>query len=385
MAESFHTEGEHSEMFFRPLFAKIDLSRIERNVRYLKGLTSPGCKFMAVVKSDAYGHGDVEVAKAALDAGADCLGVALVEEAQNLVRAGIGPPIFLLFEPPPSSADEVVSLGLTSSVCTKGYALALSKAASRMGCEIGVHLKVDTGMRRVGIEVSEVTQFVEFLQSLKGVRVEGIYTHFAMAHQPESDFTSRQMALFEAASSEAEKVLGKKLVKHAANSAALLCFPASHYDMVRVGISMYGLPPSPALARHCRSLEPALSLEGRVSCVKEVGAGEGISYGLTYAPREGTRIAVIPIGYGDGFRRSLSEKGEVLIKGMRRRVAGTICMDLSMIDVGDAAVEAGTRFVIIGKDDNEEITADEIAQKIGTINYEVLCMIGKRVPRIYVR
>lgn len=385
MAENFHTDGEHSEMFFRPLFAKIDLSRIERNVRYLKGLTSSGCKFMAVVKSDAYGHGDVEVARAALGAGADCFGIALVEEAQSLRRAGIESPIFLLFEPPPTAADEVVSLGLTSSVYTKDYALALSEAASRAGCEIGVHLKVDTGMRRVGIEASEVIQFVEFLRNLEGVRMEGIYTHFAMAHQPESDFTERQMAIFGAASSEAEKVLGKKLVKHAANSAGVLCFPDSHYDMVRVGISMYGLSPSSALEQRCQNLEPALSLEGRVSYVREVKAGEGISYGLTYAPTSDTRIAVIPIGYGDGFRRNLSERGEVLIGGVRRPIAGTICMDLSMVDVGDAAVEAGTRFVVIGRDGNEEITADEVAQKISTINYEVVCMIGKRVPRIYVR
>jgi len=237
-------------------------------------------------------------------------------------------------------------------------------------------------MRRVGVHPGNVGDLARLLAGLPGLSVEGIYTHFAVATEPEDPFTEKQMDLFEAAAAEAEELLGRSLARHAANSAGVLAFPRSHYDMVRVGIAMYGLPPSEHF-RDVTELRPALSLKGEVALVKKVAAGEGISYGLTYAPIGDTYIATIPIGYADGLPRILSGKAEVLIDGTRRSVVGTICMDLSMVELGPEPVPPGTPFVIIGNDGDEEITADEIAEKLGTINYEVVCMISARVPRVY--
>ena len=337
---------------------------------------------MAVVKANAYGHGDVEVSKAALSAGACCLGVALTEEAERLRSAGFSCPVYLLFEPPPEAAGSVLDNDIICAAYTPELAKALSAEAEKRGTTARVHLKVDTGMRRVGVHPGDVAGFARLLAGLPGLYVEGIYTHFAVATEPDDPFTEKQMDLFDTAASEAEKLLGRSLLKHAANSAGVLAFPRSRYDMVRVGIAMYGLSPSERFG-DVTELRPALSLEGEVALVKKVAAGEGISYGLTYAPSEETFIATLPIGYADGFSRILSGKAEVLIGGTRRPVVGTICMDLSMVELGPEAVPPGTPFVIIGNDGGEEITADEVAEKCGTINYEVVCMISARVPRVY--
>lgn len=349
---------------------------------YLKSLLPSECLFMAVVKANAYGHGDIEVSKAALSAGADCLGVALAEEAERLRKAGLSCPVYLLFEPPPEAAGSVLDSGVICSVYTPELAEALSRETEKRGTTARVHIKVDTGMRRVGVHPGNVGDLARLLAGLPGLSVEGIYTHFAVATEPEDPFTEKQMDLFEAAAAEAEELLGRSLARHAANSAGVLAFPRSHYDMVRVGIAMYGLPPSEHF-RDVTELRPALSLKGEVALVKKVAAGEGISYGLTYAPIGDTYIATIPIGYADGLPRILSGKAEVLIDGTRRSVVGTICMDLSMVELGPEPVPPGTPFVIIGNDGDEEITADEIAEKLGTINYEVVCMISARVPRVY--
>ena len=366
----------------RPLEARVDLGNIKHNVAYMKGLLPAECLFMAVVKANAYGHGDVEVSKAALSAGADSLGVALVEEAERLRGAGLSCPVYLLFEPPPEAAGSVLDNNIICAVYTHELAKALSGEAEKRGVTARVQLKVDTGMRRVGVHPGDVAGFARLLAGLPGLSVEGIYTHFAVATEPDDTFTEKQMDLFESAASEAEQLLGRPLLKHAANSAGVLAFPRSHYDMVRVGIAMYGLPPSERFG-DVTGLIPALSLVGEISLVKKVGAGEGISYGLTYAPSAEAYIACIPIGYADGFSRILSGRAEVLIDGTRRPVVGTICMDLSMVELGVKPVSTGNRFVVIGKDGDEEITAEEIAGKLGTINYEVVCMISARVPRIY--
>lgn len=366
----------------RPLEARVNLDDIEHNVAYLKSLIPGNCRFMAVVKANGYGHGDIEVSRASLDAGADCLGVALVEEAVKLRRAGFDCPLYLLFEPAPEAADLVVEHDIVCSIYTGEFARALSTEAGKRGMPARVHIKVDTGMRRVGIDVKGAGDFAELLGGLPGVEVEGICTHFAVADKPDNPFTDGQMDAFEAAAEVAEKALGRPLVRHAANSAAVLAFARSHYDMVRVGIAMYGLAPS-ALVPHIEKLRPALSLVGEVVFVKKVAAGEGISYGLEYAPEEDTCIATIPIGYADGLSRLLSGKAEVLVGGGRRPVVGTICMDLCMVDLGGEPVPEGTPVVVIGRQDSEEITVDEVAGRLGTINYEVVCMISSRVPRVH--
>ncbi len=367
----------------RPVVARVDLSAVRGNVAYLNSLTSSGCGFMAVVKANAYGHGDLEVAGAALAGGADCLGVALLEEAERLREAGFECPVYLLFEPPPSAARRVVEGDITCSLYTRGMAEALSGAAAGARKKARVHVKVDTGMRRVGIHPDSVRDFSRLLDGLPGVEVEGVYTHFAVATEPDNPFTGRQMDLFEGAAAEAEEALGHPLVKHAANSAGVMAFPRSHYDMVRVGIAMLGMPPSGHFAG-VRELKPALSLAGEVAFVKKVDAGEGISYGLLYGPSEQAWIATLPLGYADGMSRILNGKAEVLIKGARRPVVGVICMDACMVDLGPEPVEPGTPFVVIGADGSEEITAAEVADRLGTINYEVTCMISPRVPRVYI-
>lgn len=374
---------DYERRILRPFAAKVDLGSIERNIGYLKGILEPGCRFMAVVKANGYGHGDVEVSKAALRAGAHCLGVAILEEAVRLRAAGIDCPVHLLFEPPPEAAGVVVEHRVVCSVYTVDFARALAERAQREGVLLPVHVKVDTGMRRVGIIPEQVGDFVSILRGLDGIKVEGIYTHFATADDPDSGFTKDQIDRFLEAVDEAESVLARRLVRHAANSAGVLMFKRSHLDMARVGIAMYGLHPSVSSPRFPK-LEPALSLEGEVALVKKVGSGEGISYGLTYSPESDVHIGTLPVGYADGFSRILSNRAEVLIGGERKRIVGNICMDLCMVELGREPVEEGTPFVLIGRQGKGEITADEVAARLGTINYEVLCMISSRVPRVYI-
>lgn len=374
--------AEPPEMI-RPLAATVNLADIRHNVRFLKSRTPKGCLFMAVVKANAYGHGDAQVAEAALEAGADCLGVAIVEEAARLRGSGFDCPVYLLFEPPPAGASRAVELDVTCSVYTDEFARALSKAARAQGKTARVHVKVDSGMHRVGINPSDAAGFAKTVDALPSVEVTGIYTHFAVATEPDDPFTMRQLDAFGDAASQTENALGRKLVKHAANSGALLAFPESHYDMVRVGIAMLGLMPSDAFLGETE-LKPALTLAGEVAFVKKVAAGEGISYGLNFAPSADTYIATLPIGYADGFSRILSGKAEALIGGRRRPVVGTICMDVCMADLGGEPVDPGTKFVLIGADGSDRISAEEVAHKLGTINYEVTCMISSRVPRVFI-
>jgi len=367
----------------RPLSATVDLGRVKHNIRYLDGLTPAGCRFMAVVKANAYGHGDTRVARAALEAGAHGLGVALVEEGARLRDASFDCPIYLLFEPPPRGAAAAVELGLVCSVYSEPFARALSEACGSLGRSVTVHVKIDSGMRRVGVPAGGVGEFAAMLDSLPGIEVEGAYTHFAVATEPEDPFTPGQMDAFERACKEVEEAVGHPLIRHAANSAGVMAFPRSHYDMVRVGIAMLGLEPSddvPGLAE----LRPALTLAGEVAFVKRVSAGEGMSYGLTYAPARDTFIATLPVGYADGLSRLLSNKAQVIIDGRRRPLVGTICMDVCLADLGDEPVEPGTRFTVIGEEGKERISAEDVAREMGTINYEVACMISARVPRLFI-
>ena len=367
----------------RPLAATVDLGSVKHNVRYLKGIIGERCRLMAVVKANAYGHGDIQVARAALAAGAHGLGVALVEEGARLREASFDCPVYLLFEPPPRGAAPAVELGLVCSVYSEPFARALSEACRSKGATATVHLKVDTGMHRVGVPVERAGEFARMLASLPGLEVQGAYTHFAVATEPDDPFTLRQMDAFESACAEVEAAVGHSLIKHAANSAGVMSFPRSHYDMVRVGIAMLGLSPSedtPGIAE----LRPALALAGEVAFVKRVAAGEGMSYGLTYAPSGDTYVATLPVGYADGLSRLLSGKAEVLIAGKRRPLVGTVCMDVCLADLGDEPVEPGTRFILIGEEGEERISAEDVAREMGTINYEVACMISSRVPRLFV-
>ncbi len=371
----------------RQAWAEIDLTAITHNVRTLKGLTKHGTLFMAVVKANGYGHGAVRVAEASLAAGADRLGVATVEEALQLVAAGVDAPIHILSEAPPNPSDSlaIAENDLITTVCREETAQGLSAAAAEAGKTIRVHVKVDTGMNRLGLrsDPSSVISFVERLHSLEGIEVEGIFTHFATADDPADDFMKTQLVRFRAVLAALETRNICPPIRHAANSAAIIRDPESHLDMVRAGIAVYGLDPSPASPKQA-DIKAALSLKTRVSFVKDVPAGEGISYGLTYKTLKPSRIATLPLGYADGYSRMLSNKTDVLINGQAAANTGTICMDQFMVDVTEIpGVEVGIEAVLIGSSGDATITADDIAARLDTINYEVVCMISARVPRVY--
>ncbi len=362
------------------LWAEVDLGCIRRNISRIKGLLSPGTSLLAVVKANAYGHGEVEVAGAAIEGGADWLGVARVEEGVALRRAGFDRPILLLAQPPLSALAAAAEHNLTPTIYTEEAARAWADQAVG-GRRLRCHLKVDTGMHRYGVPYDRAETFVDLLRSLNGVELEGIWTHFAVAEEVSNSFTSQQHKLFlELLESLGPKIDG--LIRHMSNSAGTLTLPEAHLDLVRAGIATYGIYPSPALA-HTVELEPVMSLKSRVGLVKRLPAGESISYGQRYTLSRDGLVATVPCGYADGLRRSLSNNGEVLIRGKRYGICGTITMDHFLVDAGDDSLEAGDEVVILGRQGGDQITAQEMADKLGTIPYEVVCGISARVRRVY--
>jgi len=370
------------ERRYRPVWAEIDTDAIRANVRMLADAAAPAA-LMTVVKADGYGHGAVPVARAALDAGAQWLGVALVEEGAELRAGGIDAPVLVLSEPPPPAAPAVVALGLTPVAYTRPGIDALAKAVADSGADpLPVHLKVDTGMHRVGCTAADACSLAEMIAARDELRLEGVLTHFAVADEPDNPYTGEQLDRFEGVLGDLRRAGVQFDLVHAANSAALLAFTdQARFDLVRCGIAAYGVPPAPSLAGRV-PLRPAMALKARVSHVKRLPAGARLSYGLRYTmPADGT-VATVPVGYADGVPRALSATGgEVLVRGRRHPIAGTVTMDQLMVDVGDAPVDVGDEVVLLGRDGDAEITADEWADRLGTIAYEIVCGIGARVPR----
>jgi alanine racemase len=367
---------------FRRVWADVDLDAIRHNVAVLAALAG-AARLCAVVKADAYGHGAVPVALAALEAGATWLGVATVEEGIELRDAAITAPILLLSEPPVEAMKEVVARGLTPVVYTRGAADALTAATGRGGTPFPVHVKIDTGMHRVGAALDDAIAVAAAIDAAPGLRLGGLCTHFAVADEPDDSFTAEQVQRFEHARARfAAAGLAPELC-HAANSAGIIAHPAARYDLVRAGISMYGYAPSRQL-EGLADLRPALTLRAEVSFVKTVDAGERISYGLRYTFDRPSVVATLPIGYADGVFRRLSEVGgEVLIRGRRHPIAGVVTMDQLTVDCAGTAVAAGDEAVLIGAQGGERITADDWGRLLDTISYEVLCHIGTRVPRVH--
>lgn len=364
-------------------WVEIDLSAIEHNVRALSSLTKPGTRFMAVVKADGYGHGAERVARAALDAGATHLGVATVDEALELRRAGIGAPLHLLSEPPHTAAGVIMDNDIVASVFSVEFAGALGRAALERGRVAGYHLKVDTGMNRIGVRAEEAPRFAATLIQMPGIRLEGTFTHFATADVPDDWDFARQLSRFTQAIDGMRTEGVDPGVVHAANSPATILHPDSHFDMVRCGIALYGLQPS-KFTRGRVDLVPAMSVKARTSLVKRIGMGEGVSYGLTYRAAAPTTIATLPLGYADGVHRVLSNNMSVLVSGHRAQQVGRVCMDQLMVEV-PRSVEArrGDEFVIVGRQGTESISMEEVAEAAGTINYELACAFGMRLPRLY--
>jgi alanine racemase len=365
-------------------WAEVDLAAVEHNVRALKALTAPGTLFMAVVKADGYGHGSIQVASATLAAGADRLGVATVDEAAKLRQAGVTAPMHVLSEPPAAAAGAAVRHGLVCGLYSRDFALALSKAASAAQTTALFHLKVNTGMNRVGVEASEAADFVESLRGLPGISLEGVYTHFATADVPGDWEFERQVERFSSALGEMRRRKIDPGIVHAANSPATVLHPETHFDMVRCGIAIYGLHPSES-TRGRVEIRPAMAVRARVTQVRRIGMGEGVSYGFTYHAGAPVTIATLPLGYADGVRRGLSNQTSVLIGGRECRQVGRICMDQLMVEVPrGATVAVGDEAVIIGCQGEAEISIDSQAELLGTINYEVACGYGARLQRTYV-
>jgi alanine racemase len=375
------TTGPH----YRQAWAEVDLDAVRHNTAVLVERAAPA-HLMAVVKADGYGHGAVAVALAALESGATWLGVALVEEGIELREAGIEAPVLLLSEPPPDAAEVVVGAGLTPVVYTRRFIDALAKAAADTGRvePLPVHLKVDTGMHRVGCDPAEAGDLARAVRRHGELRLEGLLTHLAAADDPaEADYTAAQLTRFEAVRAELAKARIRPPVVHASNSAGLLSGVPARFALVRCGIALYGIPPAPTLDG-VADLRPALSLRAKVSSVRRLQAGERVSYGLRYHLASDSTLATVPMGYADGVARRLGEVGaHVLIGGRRRPIAGVVTMDQLMVDLGSDTCEPGADVVLVGRQGDEEITASEWGQLLGTIPYEVCCAIGPRVPRRY--
>ena len=380
------------------VWAEVDLNAIAANVRELCRMVKPAARLMVAVKANAYGHGSAEVARTALASGADWLGVARFEEAVELREAGIAAPILIFGYTSPRCTRELIRLHLTQSVYSLQTARAMSEQAAGSGDRLTVHLKVDTGMGRLGLltdahrpgpagvapadaAVREVIQ----MAALPGLHLEAIFTHFASADSADKTYTENQLALFERFSDRLHNAGLSFEIRHAANSGGIIDIPQTHFDMVRAGISLYGLYPSEEVRKSSITLTPALTWKARIVHLKQVPAGFHVSYGMTHRTAQPTTIATVPVGYGDGYSRLLSNRGVMLAGGRRVPIVGRVCMDLTMLDVGrtsDAAVD--DEVVILGRQGEEAVTADEIAALLGTINYEVVTAISARVPRVFV-
>jgi alanine racemase len=336
---------------------------------------------LAVVKAQAYGHGAVMVARRLIELGVDMLGVALVEEGRELRDAGIAAPVLVMGPVQPEQAAALVRAGLTATVYTWPVARALSGAAVQAGRRVPLHVKVDTGMGRIGLTPDEARSFIMDLANLPGVAVEGLMTHFSDADLRDKQFAAVQLQRFETLIRSLEERGISVPLRHAANSAAVLEYDRALLTMVRPGLMLYGY--DPLERRGGFDLRPVLSLVTRIAFLKKVPSGTPISYGRTFVTRRESLIATLPVGYADGYRRSLSNNGEALVRGLRVPVAGRVCMDMTMLDVTDVpGVAEGDEVVLIGCQGRECITADDIADRTGTIAYEVLCGIGARVPKM---
>jgi alanine racemase len=368
----------------RPTVAEVSLGALRSNLREAQRLVGARVQVMAVVKADAYGHGAVAAARAFLEAGAAVLGTSSVTEAIELRRAGLAAPIVVLGGAFPGEEDDVAAHGLAAGVWSLDTVHALAAAGARRGKTVRLHVKVDTGMTRLGLDLGVVRAFGAAVQGLAGVAVEGIYSHFATADAVESAPAQAQIGCFgEAVEAFAAAGLRPAHV-HLANSAAVLSQPPAHFTLVRPGIMLYGCAPAPHLAAMA-TLRPALRLWTAVAQTRRVPAGRAVGYGGTYVTSRPSVIATLPIGYADGLHRLASNRGSMLVRGMRAPIAGRVCMDHTMLDVTDVpGVAVGDPVVVLGAQGDATVPADEVARWTETISYEVLTSVGKRVPRVYV-
>ncbi len=375
-------------------WTEINLGAIRHNVQTLKKKVGKAVRLMAVVKADGYGHGAVKAAKIALKNGASWLGVARLSEAVKLRKANINAPILIFGYVRNCDVETIAEYDLTITLFNQKMAEDIALEALRQGVYITAHLKVDTGMGRVGLLPdhlraqpalnNDAAREIRIISTLENIRLEGIYTHLASADSMDKTYTEYQLENFDILLEELTKNGVRFSLRHVANSACIIDLPHASYNMVRSGISIYGLYPSREIQQANVLLKPAMSLKSVITSLKNVPPGFKVSYGGIYTTQITTKIAIVPVGYADGYPRLLSSNGFMLVRGKRAPIAGRVCMDQTMIDVGHIPmVKPGDEVVLMGKQGDEEITADEIAQRTKTINYEIVSMLANRLPRVY--
>jgi len=374
-------------------WAEIDLDAIENNIRRIRDFVAPETKILGVVKADAYGHGYPQVARTLLRNGADSLGVACLDEALQLRRSGFSCPILILGYTDPVYASRLVKEDITTACYSYELASALSRCAVKQDKRAKIHIKIDTGMGRIGLRYTEdatlnqeTVDTILKMAVLPNLDIEGIFTHFSVADENDDAYTEMQFKRFLSICNRLKENGLDIPIKHCCNSAAMVRFPKMHLDMVRPGIILYGLKPSSFVDCGRLHLKPAMQLKAKVSNVKEVEEGVSVSYGRKFSTQKKTKLITIPIGYADGYSRILSQKAQAIVKGTLCNLVGNICMDQCMIDATAVnTISIGDEVILFGRCDDIELPVESLAEKMGTINYEILCVIGKRIPRIYLR
>lgn len=368
----------------RPTWAEIDLSATRHNIRRICEIVGPRVKVLSMVKAEAYGHGMQAIAAAAIEAGASALGFATLSEALTVHAGGLKAPLIVLGWTPDWLAEEAVGHDIICTVFDRGTAAAFARAARSIGKPAHVHVKVDTGMGRLGLLPDEAPEVIAQIAAMEGIAIDGVFTHFAKADEADRSYTLAQIETFRHVLGQVEAKGIKIPVKHACNSPGILQYPEAHFDMVRPGVIQHGLDPSDDVP--CPGdFQPTMSVKSMIASVKTLPPGSRVSYGGTYVTRGYERIAVLPIGYADGFRRMPNNWGNVLVHGRRANIVGRVTMDQAMVNVTDIAdVRQGDEVVLIGAQGHDRIRAEDVARKLGTNNYEVTSMLMARVPRVHV-
>jgi len=368
----------------RSTWAEINLGALSHNLGVVRKTIAREQRIVAVVKADAYGHGLIPVSQLLSKDGVHMLGITQIEEGCELRKAGISTPILLMTGFAEEEIEALFQYKLTPVLHQRQFLPQLQRFAQKKQKVMGIHIKVDSGMGRLGFSASEVTELVEEISGLDGVKLEGIMTHFSEAEAKDQSFMFEQTQLFQKLLGPIEKLYPRLPIFHAANSAAIITYPLAHFHMVRPGIMLYGYLPAP-LEREAHDLLPVMSIKSKILQLKKVPPNTSISYGRTWKARKESVIATLPIGYADGYPRLLSNQGSVLMGGKRFPIVGRICMDLLMVDVSEMrSPQVGDEVILLGEDGGGRIDADDIAKWAGTISYEVLCGVSHRIPRIYV-
>lgn len=368
-------------------WAEVDLDAIAHNIKEIRKITNPNAKIMAVVKADAYGHGFLEVAKTLLENGADRLAVAVLQEGKQLRSRGVTVPILILGASGEEAVEDLINFDITPSVFTYEFAKALSYEAERKEKVTKIHIKIDTGMSRIGFLAGEnneeIVDEIIKISKLPYIEIEGIFSHFATSDEYDKSYTLLQYGRFMDVCNRLEEKGLNIPIKHICNSAGIMMYPEMHLDMVRPGVILYGMYPSDEVDKSRLDLIPAMTLKSTITHIKEVEPGRGVSYGKEYITDKKTKIATVPIGYADGYLRKLVKHGKMIVDGVKVPIIGRICMDQCMIDVTNVHnIDKGDEVIIFGR---EGVTVDDLAEWLETINYEVSCVIGKRIPRIYTK